>query len=248
MSGAFLTLVFMVAVLSGATASVAGFGIGSMLTPLLAARLGMQAAVAAVAIPHALATVLRCWRLRHAVDGAVLRRFGILSAAGSLAGALLYARFSNRALTVTLALLLIVTGIVAVADLAKRVHPSSGTAGALGIASGLFGGLAGNQGGLRAAALMAFPLTPAAFVATSTAVGLMVDAARVPVYLWRAGTALSDSAVPIGVASVGVLAGTLVGERILLGMSPTVFRRVIGALIGALGVWLLIQQGTTLRP
>jgi uncharacterized membrane protein YfcA len=52
----FLALLFLVAILSGATASVVGFGIGSLLTPLLATRLGMSVAVAAVAIPHALAT------------------------------------------------------------------------------------------------------------------------------------------------------------------------------------------------
>lgn len=247
MTVAFLALVLAGAVLSGATASVAGFGIGSILTPLLAARLGMQVAVAAVAIPHALATALRCWRLRRSIDSTVLRSFGVLSAIGSLIGALLYTRLSSRGLTIALALLLIATSIAALADWASKAHPSSRAAGVLGMASGLFGGLAGNQGGLRAAALIAFSLTPAPFVATSTAVGLMVDAARVPVYVWSAGDGLADWWVPIAVASVGVLVGTLIGERILLGMSPARFRRVVGALIGALGVWLLYQSLAPLR-
>ena len=95
----FLVGVFVLAVLSGGTASVAGFGIGSLLTPLLAASLGIGTAVAAVAIPHAAATALRCWRLRSNIDWAVLRGFGLLSAAGGLIGALLYTRFSNDALT-----------------------------------------------------------------------------------------------------------------------------------------------------
>jgi uncharacterized membrane protein YfcA len=86
----FLLAVFAVGVFSGATASVVGFGIGSMLTPLLAAQLGTSVAVAAVTIPHALATALRCWRLRASIDRSVLRTFGVLSAAGALAGALVY--------------------------------------------------------------------------------------------------------------------------------------------------------------
>ena len=45
----FLAGVFAVAVIAGATAAVAGFGIGSLLTPLIALRYGMTAAVAAVA-------------------------------------------------------------------------------------------------------------------------------------------------------------------------------------------------------
>ena len=62
----FLAAVFGVGVLSGATASVLGFGIGSMLTPLLTAPLGASLAVAAVSLPHAVATAVRCWRLRTA--------------------------------------------------------------------------------------------------------------------------------------------------------------------------------------
>ena len=49
----------LVAVLAGAIASVAGFGIGSVLTPLLAARLGTKLAVAAVSVPHFAGTVFR---------------------------------------------------------------------------------------------------------------------------------------------------------------------------------------------
>ena len=85
----FLVGVLVVAILSGATASVAGFGIGSLLTPLFATQIGMTTAVAAVAIPHALATALRCWRLRASIDWKVVRSFGVLSAIGGIAGALL---------------------------------------------------------------------------------------------------------------------------------------------------------------
>ena len=237
----FLLAVALVAVLSGAAASVVGFGIGSLLTPLLAARVGTAAAVAAVALPHAAATALRCWRLRREIDLETLRGFGALSAAGGLAGALLYARLGGRALTVALGLLLLLTALAGLTGFADRWRPRGVGAMALGLVSGFFGGLAGNQGGLRAAALGSFGLAPAAFVATATATGLLVDAARTPVYLWRAGPTLLALAVPILVATAGVLAGTLVGERVLLGMPRARFRRVTSRAVGALGVWLLAR-------
>ncbi|HYC50800.1 MAG TPA: sulfite exporter TauE/SafE family protein [Gemmatimonadaceae bacterium] len=237
----FLGAVFVVAVLSGATASVAGFGIGSLLTPLIAMRLGMTTAIAAVAVPHALATALRCWRLRQHIDGETLRSFGMLSAAGALAGALLYTRFSNRSLALILAALLIATGVAVLTDWSRRWHPRGVAAGAFGLTSGLFGGIAGNQGGLRAAALLAFPLTPLAFVATSTATGLMVDAARMPIYLWRAGSTLSPHLDVIAVASIGVLAGTLLGERMLLGLSVRHFRQAVAGCVTLLGIWMLAR-------
>jgi uncharacterized membrane protein YfcA len=237
----FLVVVFVAGILSGATAAIAGFGIGSVLTPLLAARLGVSLAVAAVSIPHAIATAVRAWRLRRAISWPVVRSFGVLSAAGGLIGALLYARVGSRLLEITLGLLLLATAVAALSDWTRKWKPRGYMAQSLGFLSGLFGGMAGNQGGLRAAALMTFSLTPAMFVATSTAVGLAIDAARMPIYVWRAGSSLLTVLAPIGVATAGVLIGTLFGERLLFGLSEEKFRRVVGILIAALGLWLILK-------
>jgi len=235
----FLLALFGVAILSGATASVVGFGIGSLLTPLLAARFGTDVAVAAITLPHALATAVRCWRLRASIDRAVLARFGLLSAAGALAGALLYTRLGPTTLTRILGGLLLLTAVAQLTGWSSRWQPHGPLVAVFGLVSGFFGGVAGNQGGLRAAALTAFRLSPAGFVATATATGLLVDFARTPVYLWSTGAQLLPLAVPIGIATVGVLIGTLLGERALLGLSTRRFAQVVGIAIGLLGIWLL---------
>src|SRR5262245_14315680 len=95
----FSLLLVVVAVLAGAIASVSGFGIGSLLTPLLAVRVGTKLAVAAVSIPHLTATAF-FWLLRQHVDRRLLWSFGLMSAAGGLAGALLNAYADNPALTI----------------------------------------------------------------------------------------------------------------------------------------------------
>ena len=237
----FLLGVFVLAVLSGGTASVAGFGIGSLLTPVLAATFGTATAVAAVAIPHAAATALRCWRLRANIDWSVLRGFGLLSAAGGLVGALLYTRFSNDALTLTLGLLLLSTALATLVDLPSRVRVTR-IVGVLGLLSGFFGGLAGNQGGLRAAAMLSLSLSPVHYVATATATAMLVDIVRTPIYVWRAGGVLTTLVLPLSVATAGVLIGTVLGERILLGLSIRQFRYAIAVLIGLLGLWLVVQS------
>lgn len=234
---------FVVSLLSGATASMVGFGIGSMVTPLLALRLGADVAIACVALPHALATAVRCWRLRQHIDRAVLWRFGLLSAGGGLAGALVYAGVRAPALTRVLGALLVLTAVAQLSGWNRRWKPQGASVILLGLGSGFFGGIAGNQGGLRAAALSAFALTPLAFVATSTATGLLVDAARTPVYLYLAGNTMLDLWWPIVVASAGVLAGTFLGERVLLGMSRERFGTIVGAAVGILGAWLLFRAG-----
>jgi uncharacterized membrane protein YfcA len=237
----FLLGVFVLAVLSGGTAAVAGFGIGSLLTPLLAASFGTATAVAAVAVPHAAATALRCWRLRSNIEWPVVRGFGLLSAAGGLIGALLYTRFSNDALTLTLGVLLVSTAVATIVDLPSRLRVTGAVVGVFGLLSGLFGGLAGNQGGLRAAAMLSFSLPPVRYVATATAIAMLVDLVRTPIYVWRAGTEMAALTAPLSVATAGVLIGTLLGERILLGLSMRQFRYAIAVLIGLLGVWLVVQ-------
>ena len=90
----FDALVILAAVFGGGVAAVTGFGIGSLLTLVLAMRVDARLAVAAVAIPHIVGTAFRFWLLRGRVDRRVLWNFGLTSAAGGLAGALLQERAS----------------------------------------------------------------------------------------------------------------------------------------------------------
>jgi len=235
----FLAALLLVGTVSGATASVVGFGIGSLLTPLIAWQLGTNVAVAAVTIPHACATAVRCWRIRAHIDRSVLWRFGLLSAAGALAGAILYTRLGPTVLTRVLGGLLLLTSFAQLSGWSSRWHPDGPLVAVFGLVSGFFGGVAGNQGGLRSAALTAFDLTPKTFVATATATGLVVDAARTPIYLWNAGAALVPLSLPIAVATVGVLLGTVIGERILMGLSKQRFALIVGVCVGVLGLWLI---------
>lgn len=236
-----MTLILVVSLVAAATAAIVGFGIGSLLTPLLALRYDMALAVALVSVPHAVATALRCWRLRRDINWQVLARFGLLSAAGGLGGAALFTRLGGPALTAALGGLLVLTSIAGFTGLASRWHPRGATVWLVGAASGLFGGLAGNQGGLRAAALSAFNLSPTSFVATSTATGLLVDAARMPLYLWSRGPAMAGEWTVLLLMVAGVVVGTLFGELVLRRIPPALFRHVIYVTVGALGVWLLLK-------
>ena len=56
------------AVIAGGLAAVTGFGIGSLLTPILAWQVDTRLAVAAVSVPHVIGTALRFWRLKGGVD------------------------------------------------------------------------------------------------------------------------------------------------------------------------------------
>ena len=235
------SLVLVVGALAGAVSAIAGFGVGSLLTPLLLSTVNARAAVAAVAIPHAIGTALRLWRLRTEVAFDVLRGFGMASALGGLAGAVIFTRVRSALLAAILGALLAVVGTIQLGGWATRFRMPGPWAWLAGAASGFFGGLVGNQGGLRSAGLLTFGLTPRQFVATAAAIALMVDCVRVPVYVLTEREALARMWIVMMVATVGVVAGTFAGTGLLLRLSERTLARAIGIVLIVLGASLLVS-------
>ncbi|MFL6623208.1 MAG: sulfite exporter TauE/SafE family protein [Sulfurifustis sp.] len=230
-----------VAVFAGAVASIAGFGIGSLLTPLLALNTTTKLAVAVVSVPHFVATFMRFWMLRRHVDRRVLLSFGVTSAVGGLLGAVLHTRFTAPALTVIFGIILILAGTMGVSGWSDKLRFGRKTAWLAGGLSGVLGGLVGNQGGIRSAAMLSFAIRKEAFVATATAIGVIVDLARMPVYVAYELDGMVAHATWMAIATVGVVLGTMLGMRLLRGIDEKTFRMVISLLVLVLGVFMLLK-------
>jgi uncharacterized membrane protein YfcA len=230
-----------VAVVAGMVASVAGFGIGSLLTPVLAFHVGTKLAVSLVALPHVAGTALRFWILRAHVDRRLLLNFGIASAVCGLAGAILHAILTSVVLSRIFGGLLVLAGISSLVGLMERLYLPRWAAWVAGGLSGIFGGLVGNQGSIRSAALLGFHVPRDAFVATATAIALLVDVGRVPVYLATQGSSILQDWPQVVIGVVGVLAGTLAGARLLRHIPENIFKRVVGFLVLAIGIYMLAR-------
>jgi hypothetical protein len=192
-----------------------GFGIGSLLTPVLATKTDTKLAVAAIAIPHFVAAAQRFWMLRCHVDRSVLLGFGVASAAGGLAGALVHTWVSSRALAAVFGFLLVLAGLSELTGWIGRIRWGRQSAWVAGALSGVLGGLVGNQGGIRSAAMLGFGVPKESFVATATAIGLFVDAARLPVYLATQWREIAGVWPLVLTATAGVVIGTAIGTRTL---------------------------------
>jgi hypothetical protein len=236
----FSLVVIGVGIAAGGVASVAGFGIGSLLTPLLVTQVPANIAVAAVAIPHVVGTAVRLWLLRGQIDRRLLVTFGLTSAAGGLTGALLQGSTSGAGLTIVFGVLLLFVAASELTGLSTRMRfrgPAAWIAGAL---SGLLGGLVGNQGGIRSAAMLGVDVPRQAFVGTATAVALIVDGARLPVYLATTGQELLAMWPTVAAATAGVVVGTLFGHRVLMRIPEARFRLIVAVTLGVLGSAMLI--------
>jgi len=238
-------IVIVVAVMAGAIAAVTGFGIGSLLTPVLALQVDTRLAVAAVSIPHVVGTALRFWLLQGGVDRRVLWSFGLTSAAGGLAGAALQGWASNRWLTGVFGVLLVFAAVSEISGLARRMRFHGSVAWIAGAVSGLLGGLVGNQGGIRSAALLGFGLSKEKFVGTATAIALFVDGARMPVYLVAQHEQILAIWPWVALACVGVTIGTVMGSRALRRIPDVWFHRVLALVLFLLGGAMLAR---VMRP
>lgn len=234
-------LLIAVALLAGAVASIVGFGIGSLLTPALALETGIKLAVAAISVPHVAGTAVRFCTLRRHVDRHVLLHFGIASAAGGLAGALLHAWAEGPILSGVFGTLLVFAGLTGVTGWIERVRLGRRAALTAGALSGLLGGMVGNQGGIRSAALLGFGLSRDKFVGTATAIGLIVDGVRLPVYLWSEGRRMLEIWPTIAWLTAAVVAGTIIGRGLLAHVPERVFRKVVSAVVLLLGAYMLLR-------
>jgi uncharacterized membrane protein YfcA len=236
-------LTLLAAIAAGSIASISGFGIGSILTPVLAASMDTKLAVAVVSVPHFIGTALRFALVYRHLDRHVLITFGITSAAGGLFGALLQVWLRSTILGYVLGGLLVFAGLMGLTGLAAKLQFGRAGGWIAGALSGVFGGLVGNQGGIRSAALMGFNLSKESFLATATAIALLVDAFRMPVYAATQYQQILPVWPALLIATVGVVIGTFAGKPLLQRIPEHAYRSVVSLIILALGIWMLLHPG-----
>ncbi|HEX3586066.1 MAG TPA: TSUP family transporter, partial [Candidatus Angelobacter sp.] len=135
--------------------------------------------------------------------------------------------------------LLVFAGFMGITGLSKKLRFGKQIAWLGGALSGLLGGLVGNQGGVRSAAMLGFNLDAKTFVATATAIALIVDGARMPVYFFTSPETVQRLGAWIAIMAAGVTIGTLLGGKVLARIPEAYFRRLVSLLILALGIVML---------
>lgn len=219
-----------------------GFGLGTALTPLFLLAYDIKTAVFLVAIVHFANNLFRLALFWKQIDAGVVRRFGLLSVAGAVAGSLLQERAANPGLEVGLGVLLIVLGGLEwlPGERGWRIPRRYDQIG--GLLSGLLGGLLGNQGALRSGFLLNYSLSKEAFIASGTAIACLIDASRIPVYAVQYGPELLPAWPYLAAVIAASFAGTLIGKRLLERLPQRVFHVLVAALIVLTGAALIVSN------
>ena len=102
--------------------------------------------------------------------------------------------------------------------------------------------MSATKGAFAPPPLMGFQLSRESLVATATATGVLVDIARVPVYLATESRSLLSVATYILLATAGCLAGTFWGVRLLERIPSQWYQRLLSSLICALGLYMTLKS------
>ena len=200
---------FLVAVLT----VPAGFGLSTMLTPMVLLLMGPHEAVAVVAIVHGVHNMGKFAMLRLYVDFNAFRKYGIWLVVGAIIGALLQNYVPLEPLLVIIGIFLIVLPLLTMSEkwTGYRIPEANDRIGGFG--SGFMGGLSGHQGALRAMFLTRRLPDKMAYAATASILALCVDLSRIPVYLFFRFDEISSHLSLTIVLVSSALLGANMGKR-----------------------------------
>lgn len=226
--------------------TMAGFGAATILTPIAALFLDVKTAIALVSCFHLFGNSARLWFFGRSIDWAIWKRFGLTGVACSLLGAGLTTQLSSTVVKRLFGLFLV--SYVILSRVAASMRPSgvrlpktTATLIGGGIVSGLIAGFIGTGGAIRSACLLAFDLPKEAYLGTSAAIALLVDATRLPVYV--AGGFIPARMGPVIAGLVLVaFAGSWVGQRLVRRVSAGAFRGFVMVVLFLMGLKMLMAD------
>jgi hypothetical protein len=225
-------IICLAAFLASGLTLFSGFGLGTLLLPVMAVFFPIDTAIALTAVVHCLNNLFKFALLGRHADRATVLRFGLPAILAALVGArmllwlshlqpwlayqLLGLQLQVMPVKLVVACLMVFFALFellprwAGISVGKKYLPLGG------LLSGFFGGLSGHQGALRSVFLLKAGLSKETFIATGVVISLLVDIPRIAVYSANLPLLQTSSGLPLLVAAVlAAFSGAFAGNRLL---------------------------------
>jgi uncharacterized membrane protein YfcA len=249
-------VVSLAALAASALTLFSGFGLGTLLMPVVAIFFPLEVAIALTAMVHLANNIFKVGLLGRHANGSVLIRFGLPAIAAAFLGALLLTwlsdipavyRYAVGGHELSVSPLKLVVGVLILAfvllELSPRFSAISLDRKYLpfgGIVSGFFGGLSGHQGAFRSMFLLKAGLAKEEFVATGVMLAVMVDLSRMTIYGWDMLTQSRALEWPLVIAaSLSAFTGAYVGAKVLKKVTIRSIQLMVSALLVVVSLGLV---------
>ena len=222
----------------------AGFGLSTMLTPVVLMLMDPHEAVAVVAVVHGAHNAGKSWTLWENIDFKAFRHYGIWLILGAIIGAILQNQVPQKPLLGIMGVFLITLPLLTLSESWKDYRFTETNDRIGGFGSGFMGGLSGHQGALRAMFLTSRISDKMAYAATASIFALCVDLSRIPVYLFFRPEGITEN-LELTIALVAsALIGVKAGKQWLESMKSESIRKGIMIGIVASGIFYLFEALT----
>ena len=227
-----IIIISLVALIASLLTFFSGFGLGTILTPVLIIFFPVEIAIALTGIVHLLNNFFKISLVGKNINWKVGLQFGITAIIGAFIGAkfllmlsgdiMLYSytlyekTFSVTTIKFIIAILMMVFALFEVIPTLKKIQAGENKLYAGGLISGFFGGFSGNQGALRSMFLLRCGLTKEGFIATGIAIAVAVDITRLSVYFSRLSSLnIQDNLTVLISAVFSAFLGAYIGSKLL---------------------------------
>lgn len=233
-----------------------GFGLGTILTPVVAIFFPAAVAVALTAVVHLLNNLFKLALLWRHVNWPIVLQFGVPALIAAIPGAMALTIVSTlpdiqhyhifqipatiTPVKLVIGLLLIIFATLEWLPVLKNIQFNNKTIAVAGLLSGFFGGLSGNQGAFRSAFLVKASLDKNQFVACNAAIASMVDVSRLIIYGIHFSLLMAHVDISIlALASFSAFAGALTGTLFLKKMTIDSIQKIVVSGLYILGLLLI---------
>lgn len=249
-------VVCLVAMIASGLTLFSGFGLGTILTPVLAVFFPLPVAIAATAVVHLSNNLFKLFLVGRYVNKKVIIHFALPAMAAALAGAwllnytgslpvlvsynLMGKIYEITAVKLTVGMLIIVFSIFELISAFDKIAFDQKYMPIGGLLSGFFGGLSGMQGALRSMFLIKSGLEKEEFIGTNVVTAVMVDFGRLLVY----GIAfysikfavMRDTWGLVAAAALSAFLGAYLGKRVLKKVTLHAVQIIVGIMLAVLGL------------
>ncbi len=233
----YIALLTMLASIIG---TLAGFGISTIMVPVLLLVLPLPQTLLLVGIIHWFNDIWKMLLFRAGIRWRLLLAFGIPGIFASFIGSSLSLRIPWEILSRALGMFLIAYVLFIINNQAFKLGQRLSVAASSGALTGFFAGIFGIGGEINAVALSAFNLEKAVYIATAGAIAFMIDSTRIATYI-EGGIRL-DPAILSGLLIFipASLVGAMIGKKGVEKIPQERFRNVVAVFIFLFGLKLML--------
>lgn len=232
-----------------------GFGLGTILAPVMMLFFPVEVAIALTGVVHFSNNLFKLVLVGKNVNKEVALRFGIPAVVFAFIGAMLLVKIPNMQplysyalfgsnfqifpIKLVVAVFLLFFAVVDLIPYFNRLQFNKSKLPIGGALSGFFGGLTGAQGALRSAFLIRAGLSKEAFIGTTVVISSFVDITRLSVYSTRIlNLDLKENLPLLLCATLSAITGAFIGNKLLKKVTLHFLQIMVAILLVVLSIGL----------